>query len=195
MKHKLVFFLISFLLIHSMAYEIRLKPPHAFYFKKDKLYADFFSSQEVINKEFAKYLKYGIVIHFTFFIDIMQKKFIWDELIKRKNIQKSLRYDLWKKKYIVTLYSPHRKEIECKTLTEASRYFLKLNGVLLMRKYQIHPEKKYFFKTRVTAKISQFKSYFHVIFSILSVFKYKTTYLKSKHYKGTDLLEGTDIYK
>ena len=170
------------------AYEVRLYPPTQVYGKGHHILADFKTSEEIMNEDFKEYLKYGIVIHFNYSILLHKKKIFFDEVVSTKNLQLILYYDLWKKKIILIEYQPEKKEMQFDTLEETLPKLKELHQVSIIRKSRIDPQGEYYFKTRVTTKISQFKSYFHIIFSLLSIIKYKTTYLKSETYRGGEML-------
>lgn len=183
---KSVFFLI---ILSSLAwgYEIRLLPPDELYQFEDHLTVDLLASEQLINEEFKEYLQYGIVIHFTYFINFYQEKIFFDNLLETRKISVSLKFDLWTKKYSITRYSP-KMEINFDSIDEVIAELTKLEKVKVVPLSKLKENKNYYFKTRITAKITQFESYFYIIFSLLSIIKYKTTYLISDSFSGSELL-------
>ena len=184
---KLIYFVIVLLSL-GMGYELRLYPPTTLYRFENYLMADLKANDEIINKEFKEYLKYGIVIHFTYFINFHRQQLFFDDLLETKKIQVSLTYDLWTKQYKMTRYFPKKSEIRFDTIEEVIAELIKLEKIKVIPFSHLQENEDYYFKTRVTAKISQFESYFHIIFSLLSIVKYKTTYLVSDSYSGLELL-------
>ena len=191
--HPLV--LISLLCFFSstLAYELRLYPPAKIYKVENNIAVDLKANDEILNQEFREYLKYGIVLHFTYFINVHLKKILFDELLLTTKIQITLKYDLWSKQYILTHHSLLKKvEKKITDINDVVIELTKLKKIRVIPLDQIKEQEHYYFKTRVTAKISQYESYFHIIFSLLSIVKYKTTYLVSSHYSGIDLLSFTN---
>ncbi len=171
----------------AWGYEIRLLPPDELYQFEDHLTVDLLASEQLINEEFKEYLQYGIVIHFTYFINFYQEKIFFDNLLETRKISVSLKFDLWTKKYSITRYSP-KMEINFDSIDEVIAELTKLEKVKVVPLSKLKENKNYYFKTRITAKITQFESYFYIIFSLLSIIKYKTTYLISDSFSGSELL-------
>ena len=175
-----------------MGYEVRLHPPSFLYLFEDHIAADLKASDDIVNEEFKEYLKYGIVIHFTYFINFYRQQFFFDELIANKKVQVSLKYDLWTKKYTITEF-PQKKATDFSDLKDVVTKLVHLKKIKIIAVDSLKKDEKYYFKTRLTAKISEFESYFHIVFSLMSIFKYKTTYLKSDSYSGEKLLSLNDL--
>ena len=189
---KIIFFL-TILTISLSGYELRLYPPQKIYQLGDHLTVDLIASDQIVNEEFKEYLQYGIVIHFIYFINFYREELFLDDLLKTQKIQVSLKYDLWSKKYIITRYSPKKVEVDFDSIKEVTQALIKLEKVKIIPFYSLKENKNYYFKTRITAKISQFESYFHIIFSLLSIIKYKTTYLISESFLGRDFLYSPHV--
>ena len=173
-----------------MGYEIRLLPPSSLYSFQNQLTVDLRASEEIVNDEFKEYLKYGIVIHYTYFINFYRQQFFFDEVIDSKKLQVSLKYNLWSKQYTITEF-PQKKTKNFNDINEVINQLVNLKQIKILPLSSLNYNEKYYFKTRLTAKISEFESYFHIIFSLMSIFKYKTTYLESKSYSGEALLSLT----
>ena len=189
LKKKLfILFFFSFV----CSYEVRLHPPEKIYTKENFVYLDLNASRETINEEFREYLQYGISITYSYFIELRENNLFFDTLIETLRIDKTAYYDRWEKKFVLEEIYPQKKITYFNSLEELTQKIIQLKKIKFVDKKKINFEKDYYFRTRLSAKVSQFKSYLHIVFSLFSLFKYKTTYLSSKPINGKALVELED---
>ncbi len=169
--------------------EIRLLPPHRHFLSNDMLYVDANAGKTLLEGDVGSYLNFGIVLSFTYFIDFYEKELLWDQRISQTLITKRVSYDLWTETYLLESDAPEYSKKTFTNLEDIHLELEKLQNISVIRQTKLAPQKTYYFKTRNTLKITQLGSLFHILFNTLSVFKYKTTYLKSEPFLGKVLLQ------
>lgn len=171
--------------------EIRLYPPENLYVSNHHIYGDFKAKDIFKDKDIREYLKYGIVLTVRYEIKLMRNGPLWfDETVKNIVITDRVRYDFWDEFYIIEGNYPHRYTYFYEDLSLLKKKLGFLKGVKIISTNRIAKKKGYFFHTRNSVKITELNSFFYVIYNVLSVFKYKSTFLESYIYSGKGLLRG-----
>jgi len=169
--------------------EIRLRPPHNIYSDGAYLRISCFTSRNLLDKELITYLENGIVLTFAYFVNLHKQNLFFDDQIAEHIIYKRVYYDIWNEMYYLeTINDGKTIKKTYSNIDEITATLLEIKNVSICPIDAISPENKYYFKTRNTLKITQLYSIFHVVFNFLSIFKYKTTYLKSAVYSGSALI-------
>lgn len=174
------------------ATEIRLLPPHRVYTSEGKLCADFATGSTLLSDDVLRYLNYGIVLTFTYFVNCYEDQFFFDRNISQIQVSKRVYYDLWSQLYTLEIYDPVPRKTQYRRIEDFLTELESLNHVQIAPSGAFSPEKHYYFKTRNTLKITQLYSFLHILFNILSIFRYKTTWLESPVYTGAQLVHGFD---
>ncbi len=186
-------FLVSLLAVFStpalFATEIRLLPPHRVFTNQVNLCADFATSSTLLSDDVLRYLNYGIVLTFTYFVNFYENR-MFDAQLSQIRVTKRVYYDLWTQLYTLETYDPVPRKTSYRKIEEVLTELESLTTVIIIPLTALSPDAKYYFKTRNTLKITQLYSFLHILFNFLSIFKYKTTYLTSPDYMGKDLVKG-----
>lgn len=184
-------FLALFLSVQGMAVEIRLQSPKRMAVENGNLVVDAQAGPDLVRDEIRAYLNYGIVLTFTYFIELREKRWLLDETLAQVTITKRLSYDLWTEQYLLETLQPRMRQAVYKDLVSLRPELEVLAGVPICAASRLRPAGRYYFRTRNTLKVTQLNSFFHVLFNLLSVFKYKTTWLTSPEYSGAQFMGGT----
>jgi dihydroneopterin aldolase len=177
------------LALQGMAVEIRLQSPKRVGVQNGKLVVDAQAGPDLVRDEIRAYLNYGIVLTFTYFIELREKHWLLDEALAQVIITKRLSYDLWTEQYLLETSRPRMRQTVYKDLDSLRPELEVLAGVPVCEAGLLRPGGRYYFRTRNTLKVTQLNSFFHVLFNLLSVFKYKTTWLTSPEYSGAQLMK------
>jgi hypothetical protein len=160
--------------------EIRLLPPHRTFISNNTLMIDAKAGDTLLEGDVGSYLNFGVVLSFTYFIDLYEKHLLIDQRIAQKTITKRVSYDLWTETYTLENDAPTFSRKTFTNMADIHSELEVLTDIAVISASKLKPDSEYYFKTRNTLKITQLGSLFHILFNALSVFKYKTTYLKSK---------------
>jgi Domain of unknown function (DUF4390) len=179
---RLVFFVALTALVYPT--EIRLGAPHHIYTSGKFLCADLRSSENVLTDEIKDTLQYGIILTFTYTVKFIEKNIIWDDEMSEIIVRKRLWYDLWAEKYILESDYPYRQRQSFDRFSELAPEILFLRRIQIVDKRALSSEGTYYFNTRMTLKVTKLNSYYQIIYNFFSIFKYKTTFIKSKTYTG-----------
>lgn len=191
---KKIIVLIIFLNFLS-AVEIRLSPPADVSIKNGWVVANFTATDTLAVPEIQEYLQYGVILTFTYTIHLVKDGFLWfDEKLSSFEITKKVHYDIWSEKYFVESSVPTKRKVEFYTIESLREHLKNLKDVKIIEIKNVE-EGNYYFQTRNTIAIRQENSLFHIVFNLLSVFKYKSTYLESKIYTKEGLFAGKPTKK
>jgi len=183
-KRTLLLLLLVMAASRAGAVEIRLQSPNRVSTQGGKLRVDVLAGPNLIEGEIRAYLNYGIVLTFTYFIEIYEKRLFIDQRLAQVTITKRLSYDLWSEQYLLETSTPGLRQAVYKDLVSLRPELEVLVGVPVCDASLLSPDGRYYFRTRNTLKVTQLNSFFHILFNLLSIFKYKTTWLTSPVYSG-----------
>ncbi|MFC1504016.1 DUF4390 domain-containing protein [Spirochaetota bacterium] len=161
------------------ALEIRLYPPKSFRIEDNKVYLACQTSK-LFTEEVVNFINVGVTTTFTYYIVLYRKKAFIDPIIKEIIINKRVEYDIWSEIYQIEVNYPKKRKLYYRELDKLKRHITRLSDIYLIKQKNIDPKATYYFKTRMTLKITQLYSYMHLLYNFLSIFRYKTTFLKSK---------------
>lgn len=187
-----LFLALAFFALPLTATEIRLLPPHKVYVAEGKLCADFATGSTLLSDDVLRYLNYGIVLTFTYFVNCYENQVFFDRTISQIQVSKRVYYDLWSQLYTLEIYDPVPRKTQYRRVEDFLTELESLDHVQIAPVAAFLPGKQYHFKTRNTLKITQLYSFLHILFNILSIFRYKTTWLESPTYTGAQLVHGFD---
>lgn len=159
------------------ATEIRLMPPHHARLSGTNLVVDARTGTTLLDGEILEYLNYGIVITFTYFVELWKVNRLIDDRVASATVSRRVYYDLWSEQYFVESVFPVVHQTVTKRLDSVRGELQEVNTLLLTLEKPLDRDSRYRFRTRVTMKITQLNSLFHVLFNLLSVFKFRTTWL------------------
>ncbi len=193
MKKILLLLLLS---VSLFAVEIRLRPPDKFYNENNTIKADFHTTKIPLHNKLFSYIKYGIIITFTYDIHLFRQRVLWDSTVTNIKIVKKLKYNIWNNTFYVETDYPEKKIKLFKNKNKVKNEIFYLNKINISQKEHLDKNSLYYFKTRLTIKITKLKSLLHVIYNLLSIFKYKSSYSSSPLYTTQALLQAdVDAFK
>lgn len=173
----IAFFFFFIATVNGFATEIRLLPPHRVALQGTNLLIDARTGSTLLEGEILEYLNYGIVITFTYFVELWQVNRLLDERVAYTTVSKRVYYDLWSEQYFVESTAPVIRQTATRRLEQVKQELQQISGVALSIEKTLDPNSKYRFRSRITMKITQLNSVFHVLFNLLSVFKFRTSWL------------------
>jgi len=175
----LIFILAFFSFIYSK--EIRLIPPNNYTIKNKYIIINM-KTKNFVDKELLNTINSDVTTTFSYYIILYKEKLLFDEEVKSIIIHKRINYDIWSEVYSVTLDYPNKRTIYSKNLKYILNLLTKITHLKVINIKKIEKKSNYYFKTRLTIKITQLNSYMHIVYNLLSVFMYKSSYIKSKNY-------------
>lgn len=173
----ITFLFFLFTSINIDATEIRLLPPHRVILQGTNLIIEARTGSTLLEGEILEYLNFGIVITFTYFVELWQENRLLDERVAYSTLSKRIYYDLWSEQYFVESTAPVIRQTATRRLEQVKQELQLISGVALNIEKALNPNSTYRFRSRITMKITQLNSVFHVLFNLLSVFKFRTTWL------------------
>ncbi|HBE03991.1 MAG TPA: hypothetical protein DC049_16170 [Spirochaetia bacterium] len=168
----------------ASAVEIRLYPPHAFSGQNGNLLICC-TTKRIVNDEVIKFINVGVTTTFSYYIILYEKNFLLDQEIRRMTIHKRVEFDIWSEMYRMESDYPEKTVFYYRNFSDIGNQLSSLDNISFIPMQELNPQKKYYFNTRVTIKITQLDSWMHLIFNFLSIFKYRTTWESGKSRPGS----------
>ncbi len=184
MSNKLII-VFSLTLVLALA-QLKLDLPRKIYLKDDYLFINTQSNKSLLSPAVIEALRLKIPITITYYIDFYEKfLFFFDKKIVNLKIVRVIDYDIWSREYFVHSDSAIKK---IGNITQLKNNINYLRDIQLLPISAIKPDKKYFFRSRVSLQKKNLSIYFHLIDNILSVLNFETAYYESSLYFGDELL-------
>lgn len=166
------------------ALEIRLNAPKKLYTQKKMLLADMETSNNLLEEATTQNFDDGIAITITYYIEFYKEGWLWDTKITERQIIKKIRKDIWSKRFFIDEANETKMFSDKKKLDNALQ---SISKVPIIPTKSIDSQDNYYFKTRIAIKIKNYSSFYLLVNNIISLLKYRTTYVESKRYLGKEL--------
>ncbi|MFQ5829614.1 MAG: DUF4390 domain-containing protein [Candidatus Methylomirabilia bacterium] len=120
---------------------------------------------EAIPESFHESLKSGIPMEARFFVELWQyNRFLMDQRIKTRTIERQLAYNVLTKEYKVVSSGERREPYLTKELREAQRILSDLRGVKLAAAASLDPHELFYVRVRAEVSVGGANTFFARLF-------------------------------
>lgn len=186
MKRTFIFIIlfISIICLPSYSYELRLHFSRS-YVVNDTLFADVYIGDSLLNDVIKRYVENGVVLFLNYRVDLLKKKFLFDENVKEVFLYRKIYYDFFTQEYVV-LSSETMRESRNANLYVLLRSIYSINAIPIVNIKDLNENSVYFFRTRLSMQLQNAYPYLSVFFNLIIPIQYRIKWLNSKPFTLSD---------
>lgn len=137
--------------------------------------------------ELVNYVREGVKISINFHIEFKSQSIFPDEVVRKIYVNKIVYYDIWNEIYVVE--EKGRVLFSDENIANVLEFIEYSIPIYVCPKDEIEPNKKYYFKTRLTIQFMEVHPHLNIFFNLLMAMRYRVSWIQSKTIPGSELVK------